>query len=154
MDAVKGLTLIFVSVWFTVTVTLLVTERSASVGDRDRKAIRTGRLERDRGVLGTVGAVGAERRRRAGTVRRPGIFEVALAAVKGAQRESTTVVPVTVLDAAAAAVATVGTPAIITLCEPAPSRWWPSPWWRPHAAGRGREQPAGRGDRAGSCCSR
>ena len=53
-----GLTAIAVSVWLTVTLTLLVAVNPAGVGDRDLEGIVARLAEGGRGVLGRVAAVG------------------------------------------------------------------------------------------------
>ena len=56
----SGLTVIAVSVWLTVTLTLLVAVNPAGVGDRDLEGVVARLAEGGRGVLRRVAAVGAE----------------------------------------------------------------------------------------------
>ena len=98
------------SVWFTVTLTVLVARQSARIGDRYLEVIGAGRGERGRGVLGRIGAVDREadrgRRRSRG---RPGVGQRAFTRILiRSQDRRLVVVPVTGFGFAAAAVITVG----------------------------------------------
>ena len=105
-----GVSVNVLSVWFTVTATLLVTV-CPGVRDRHLERVAAGLGKSDAGAIGRIAAVGAERRRSraAGqTRRRPGVGESGRAGPRSPSTERLVLVPVTLVDDALAGVATVG----------------------------------------------
>ena len=104
-----GETAIDVSVWLTVTLTLLVAVNPPASAIVTWKAIVARLSERGRGVLGCVAAIGAETDRRRRRARGgPGVAQVRLAGIVRTQHREIASVPVTGFGEAAAATATVG----------------------------------------------
>ena len=108
--AAPGVTAMLVSVWFTVTLTLLVAVSPPGSVIVTRKLVAPGLGECGRGVLGRIAAIGRKRHRggrRAGGG--PGVGEVALRRRRRPQAPlRAVVVPVTGLGEAVAGVTTVG----------------------------------------------